>query len=120
MALQKISHVAALLYSAYTLYIYPADDPAHALKWRHIYCIVYIYIYCIVYVCICLLCIYIYTADDPAHALKWRHLLYSVHCTIWPATVVTLDSVANGGLWLVSRWYYNRLDFFESGMLIDK
>ena len=103
MALQKISHVAALLYSAYTyytLYIYPADDPAHALKWRHIYCIVYIYIYCIVYVCIYLLCIYIYTdytSDDPAH-VQWRHLLYSVHCTIWPATVVTLDSVANGGL----------------------
>ena len=30
--------------------------------------------------------------------------------------VVTLASATNGGLWLVSRWYFHRLDFFESGI----
>ena len=32
-------------------------------------------------------------------------------------TVVTLASATNGGLWLVSWWYFHRLDFFESGIV---
>ena len=31
--------------------------------------------------------------------------------------VVTLASATNGGLWLVSRWYFHRLHFFESGIV---